>query len=101
MHTRMDVIGTIGYTKNDNHQIILLIFVFNHSDVFTRDCTICTTAAKMGNIACLRYAYQNGCSWGGTCIAAVENGMLECLIFAHENGCPWDRYCLHIITMNE
>jgi len=61
-----------------------------------RDYTVCTSAARAGSIACLRYAHQNGCSWDGTCIAAAENGMLECLMFAHENGCLWDRYnCSH------
>ena len=52
-----------------------------------RDYTVCTSAARAGSIACLRYAHQNGCTWDGTCIAAAENGMLECLMFAHENGC--------------
>lgn len=46
--------------------------------------------AKDGNVECLKYAHENGCSWDHlTCTYAAFHGHLDCLKYAHEHGCPW------------
>ena len=53
----------------------------------------CQSAAQNGHLDCLKYAYENGCSWNGyTCRRALEEGHLNCLKYAYENGCTWDKY---------
>ena len=57
----------------------------------SRDRTACQTAAKNGQLECLKHAHENGCPWDeNTCAFAAMNGNLDCLKYAHENGCPWD-----------
>ena len=56
-----------------------------------RDRTACQTAAKNGQLECLKHAHEHGCPWDeNTCWSAATNGHLECLEYAHEHGCPWD-----------
>ncbi len=51
----------------------------------------CESAAYHGHLDCLKYAHENGCPLGrDICIYAASNGHLDCLKYAHENGCPWD-----------
>ena len=51
----------------------------------------CASAARNGNLECLKYAREQGCDWDErTCWSAAKYGQLECLKYAHENGCPWD-----------
>lgn len=48
-------------------------------------------AAIHGNLECLKYLHNIGCSWDHTvCINAAKNGHLDCLKYALENGCPID-----------
>ncbi len=58
------------------------------------DSKTCSRAANAGHLECLKYAHENGCSWGeneyNVCNVAANAGHLECLKYAHENGCPWD-----------
>jgi hypothetical protein len=57
---------------------------------------LCCEAAAGGHLSCLKYAHENGCSWGSyTCSFAAAGGHLSCLKYAHENGCSWGSYtCL-------
>lgn len=51
---------------------------------------VCFSAAKHGQINCLKYAHENGCNWTiETCNAAASSGHVDCLAYAHENGCEW------------
>ena len=63
----------------------------------SRDRTACQTAAKNGQLECLKHAHEHGCPWDEkTCESAAKNGHLECLKYARERGCPWDEEtCAH------
>jgi hypothetical protein len=38
-----------------------------------------------------KWAHQNGCPWNETiCSAAARGGQLSVLQWAHEDGCPWN-----------
>jgi hypothetical protein len=54
----------------------------------------CSAAADGGQLECLMYAYQGGCSLGSgsncACMAALEGGSIECFLYAQQNGCPKD-----------
>ena len=55
----------------------------------SRDRTACQTAAKNGQLECLKHAHEHGCPWDEkTCESAAKNGHLECLKYAREHGCP-------------
>jgi hypothetical protein len=53
----------------------------------------CEAAAGGGHVHCLVYAYLNGCSWvnGSVCEVAAMHGHLPCLVFAAERKAPMDR----------
>src|SRR4030066_303528 len=55
------------------------------------DKNLSTYSAKMGNLDCLKYAYENGYPWNElTYYNASREGYLDCIIYLHKNGCPWD-----------
>ena len=48
-------------------------------------------AACNGHLEVLQWARENGCPWDeNTCWAAASGGQLEVLQWARANGCPWD-----------
>lgn len=58
--------------------------------------TMCREAAKMGNMAWLKWARLQKCPWNiETCNNAVEQGHIEILKYLHENGCPWNTTTYH------
>lgn len=87
-----------------------------HEHRYPWDAFACIAAARSGNLECLRYAHQMGCSEPGNvsnvvvnvgcfphmythhgcswtrevCTEAAKHGHLECLIYAHEHGCAWN-----------
>jgi hypothetical protein len=58
-----------------------------------RDSFLCSTAAGLGQLECLKILRKNGCPWSeDLCYIAAGNGQLACLKWAHENGCSWNRF---------
>jgi hypothetical protein len=51
-------------------------------------------AAQNNHTSLIKYAYENGFSWGtyGPNISyfIASNGNLECLKYVHERGCTWN-----------
>lgn len=48
-------------------------------------------AAKNGNLSCMMWLKENGCSWDARTFAeAALNGDLANMKWLRENGCPWD-----------
>jgi hypothetical protein len=43
-------------------------------------------------LRCLRYALDQGLSWGDAMVAASLTGNMEVLRYAHEHDCPWHEY---------
>ena len=72
-------------------EILEWLFDFEYD---MRNYDLCFSAAKAGNLECLKFVHERGCiiegisSWyGGTVIdQAIRNGHVECLRYAHENG---------------
>lgn len=62
---------------------------------------LCERAAKGGNLACLKFAHENGCPWHGStvCMMADMNGHVDCLEYAEEQGCSWNRTCLRTTSL--
>jgi hypothetical protein len=63
--------------------------------VHERGCTwneeISFVAAGKGRLDILMYAHEHGCNWNAeTCSEAASKGHLACLKYMHENGCEWD-----------
>ncbi|AVK76630.1 Ankyrin repeat domain containing protein [Pandoravirus neocaledonia] len=58
----------------------------------------CTIAARRGDLAMLRYLYENGRPWSDvTLAAAIESARVECIAYVLANDCPWtvrDLACL-------
>ncbi len=57
------------------------------------DHNVMPLAAKGGHVECLRFARDNGASWGSfnmfnAASFAANAGKLDCLRYALENGCP-------------
>lgn len=47
-------------------------------------------AAISGNIAIIKFLYENGCNWSMHCTRyASEEGKISILKYFYENGCPW------------
>ena len=106
-----DIVDIIKYD-------ILQWFKFVFKNIDKNEYTICNICSNYGSLNCVKYAHENGCSWGKsicsiaalnghldyfkyvhendcyrnriTCSFAAGDGHLECLKYAHENGCPWD-----------
>lgn len=97
----LDVIGFSVSKLNEHIQTIkfkqsifitgagnLECLVFAHENGCSWDSSTCSAAAGNGQLECLKYAHENGCPWSArTCEDAAANGQLECLMYAHENGC--------------
>jgi hypothetical protein len=53
--------------------------------------TLCTLAARHGNLSALQYLQGNHFEWSEkTCAIAAKYGHLHILQYARANGCPWD-----------
>jgi hypothetical protein len=53
--------------------------------------SLCTEAAKVGNLNLLKIARLSGYPWHeDTCAYAALGGHLQLLQWARKNGCPWD-----------
>lgn len=73
--------GRLGYTD-------CILFLFNQG---YPDRYACATAAEYGQLECLTYLHEHGCSWDATTYHyAVKNGHLACVKYACDHGCPWD-----------
>lgn len=59
------------------------------SDNFHYQNRLCGYAAGAGNLACLKFLFENGFQLGNSCESAAFGGHLECLKFAHEKGGAW------------
>ncbi len=65
--------------------------LFDVGDEYNLMDPLLISSCAAGSLECLKYAYENGCSWDKeTYSSAARRGSLECLKYAHENGCPWD-----------
>ena len=78
-----------------NGYLPMLVYVYEHMiavncDYLKWDETTCCEAAEHGQLACLKYARENGCPWDSRTCRLAANGHLDCLQYAHEHGCPWD-----------
>jgi len=89
----------LGDLKKD--EITFVIRIKNEEDYYLDELKTKTkltlemmhNSAKKGYLNCLKYLYENGCSWNSaTCYSAAQYGHLEVLRYAHENGCSWDSY---------
>ena len=48
-------------------------------------------AARVGNLAVVQWAHEQGCTWDEeTCWLAAKGGHVDVLQWAREHGCPWD-----------
>ena len=55
--------------------------------------TSCSSAAKNGNLECLKYAHENGGTFNeNTFQIALENNKHNCIKYLVENDCPRDQY---------
>ena len=52
--------------------------------------TLCTSAAKGGQLEVLEWLRENECPWDKNTCEAASGGHLEVPMWARENDCPWD-----------
>jgi len=58
-------------------------------------------AAKNGNLSCMMWLKENGCSWDERTFAeAALNGDLGNMKWLRENGCPWDTRTFAAAALN-
>ena len=70
-------------------EVICLQYLLEHG--CSQSAELCEAAAEGGNLECLQYLHIIGCPWdAAACSAAARCGELECLQYLHEQDCPWD-----------
>ena len=98
--TRPHLLSEICAVATKQGNLAVLQYMLSMNCIFSI-LSICTCAAKFGQMDILQWARQNGCPWDEqTCTSAAENGHLEVLIWAQQNGCPWDEQACNIAAEN-
>lgn len=65
--------------------------------------TLCSEAARVGDLCSLQWLRENGCPWDTfTCADAAAQGHFKILKWAHEQGCPWNEWtCTHAAAIGD
>ena len=82
-----------GAAAAETGQVHVLQYLQEQGWSFGNNITICSAAARHGQLSALKFAHENGIPWySGVCTEAANAGHLDILKYACENGVAFGQY---------